>query len=59
MTTLQNTTATKKVHFVKDGTSMTRAIYVQVYRGQEQVLDFKDYKSIKMAKKWGIKMLKN
>ena len=57
MTTLSNTTGSKKVNLITDGTGMTRAMYVQVYNGQEQVLDSKSYKSFKMAEKWGNKQL--
>ena len=32
---------------------ISRAMYVQVHNGQEQVLDSKFYKSFKMAEKWG------
>lgn len=57
MTTLSNTTGTKKVNLITDGTGITRAMYVQVYNGQEQVLDSKSYKSFKMAEKWANKQL--
>ena len=57
MTTLSNSTGTKKVNLITDGTGMTRAMYVQVYNGQEQVLDSKSYKSFKMAEKWANKQL--
>jgi len=57
MTTLSNTTGTKKVNLITDATGMTRAMCVQVYNGQEQVLDSKSYKSFKMAEKWGNKKL--
>ncbi len=52
MTTLRNTTGTKAVNISTDGTGMVRAMYVQIYNGQEQVLDSKSYKSLKMAEKW-------
>ena len=55
MVTISNTTGTKKVNLITDGTGMIRAMYVQVYNGQEQVLDSKSYKSFKMAKKWAKK----
>jgi hypothetical protein len=57
MTTLTNTTGSKKVNLITDGSGMTRAMYVQVYEGQEQVLDSKSYKSFKMAEKWANKQL--
>jgi len=57
MKTLKNTTKTKAVNILTDATGMVRAIYVQIYNGQEQVLDSKDYKSLKMAEKWAKKKL--
>ena len=57
MTTLRNTTGTKAVNILTDGTGIIRATYVQVYNGKEQVLDTKSYRSLKMAEKWGKKML--
>tara|TARA_R110000772_G_scaffold120327_5_gene226539 strand:- start:14050 stop:14244 length:195 start_codon:yes stop_codon:yes gene_type:complete len=57
MTTLRNTTGTKAVNISTDGTGMVRAMYVQIYNGQEQVLDSKSYKSFKTAEKWAKKQL--
>jgi hypothetical protein len=60
MKTLKNLTGTKKVNFVTYTgyeSPIFRATYVQVYKGEEQVLDSKDYKSFKMAEKWGKKKL--
>ena len=57
MTTLSNTTGSKRVNLITDATGMIRAMYVQVYDGQEQVLDSKSYKSLKMATKWANKQL--
>ena len=57
MTTLSNTTGSKKVNLITDATGTVRAMYVQVYNGQEQVLDSKSYKSFKMAEKWANKQL--
>jgi hypothetical protein len=57
MTTLSNTTGSKKVNLITDATGTVRAMYVQVYNGQEQVLDSRDYKSFKMAEKWANKQL--
>ena len=50
--TFSNKTGSKKVNLIKDATGNIRAMYVQVYKGQEQVLDSKSYKSFKMAEKW-------
>lgn len=53
MTTLRNTTGTKAVNISIDGTGMVRAMFVQVYNGQESVLESKDFSSVKRAEKWG------
>lgn len=52
MTTLKNTTGTKAVNISTDGTGTIRAIYVQIYKGNEQVLESKSYSTIKRAEKW-------
>tara|TARA_R110000787_G_scaffold236757_1_gene343258 strand:- start:505 stop:681 length:177 start_codon:yes stop_codon:yes gene_type:complete len=52
MKTLRNTTKTKAVNIITDGSGRVRAMYVQIYKGQEQVLDCKDYSTIKRAEKW-------
>tara|TARA_R110000803_G_scaffold2403_1_gene8136 strand:+ start:249 stop:434 length:186 start_codon:yes stop_codon:yes gene_type:complete len=60
MTTLHNNTGTKLVRILTDtgyAKPVYRAFYVQVYNGEEQVLDSKDYASIKMAEKWANKKL--
>jgi hypothetical protein len=53
MTTLRNTTGTKAVNISTDGTGTVRAMFVQVYNGQEQVLESKSFSSVKRAEKWG------
>jgi len=57
MTTLRNATGTKAVNISTDGTGMVRAMYVQIYNGEQQVLDSKSYSSVKMAQKWAAKKL--
>ena len=57
MTTLTNTTGSKKVNISTSATGTVTAMYVQVYAGQEQVLNTKSYKSLKMATKWANKQL--
>jgi len=57
MTTLRNETGTKAVNISTDGTGTVRAMYVQIYNGQEQVLESKSYKSFKTAEKWAKKKL--
>jgi len=60
--TISNSTDSKRVNIITDngyGDIIFRAFYVQVYNGQEQVLDTKDYASLKMAQKWAAKKLNN
>lgn len=57
MTTLKNLTGSKAVNIRKDATGMFRAMYVQVYQGQEQVLEAKSFNTIKGAEKWANKIL--
>lgn len=52
MTTLKNTTGTKAVNISTDASGNVRAMYVQIYKGHEQVLDSKTYKTKKAATKW-------
>ena len=58
MTTLSNTTGTKAVNISTDGTGTVRAMFVQVYNGQEQVLEAKSFSSVKRAEKWGQSKIK-
>tara|TARA_R110000824_G_scaffold225179_1_gene412805 strand:+ start:962 stop:1135 length:174 start_codon:yes stop_codon:yes gene_type:complete len=51
MTTLTNTTGTKAVN-IRTNEYGTTAMYVQIYKGEEQVLDAKSYSSEKRAIKW-------
>ena len=57
MTTLTNASGTKAVNISIDGTGMVRAFYVQIYNGEQQVLDSKSYSSVNMAQKWASKKL--
>jgi hypothetical protein len=50
---MTNTTGTKAVNIRTDATGTVRAMFVQVYNGEEQVLDSKDFSSVKRAEKWG------
>jgi len=47
----------KAVNIVIDGTYYM-ALYVQIYKGDEQVLDTKYFKTVSGAKKWADKKLK-
>ena len=53
---MTNSTKTKAVNFsVRDG--QITCMFVQCYKGEEQVLDDKVYKSEKLAIKWALKKL--
>jgi hypothetical protein len=58
MTTFTNITGSKKVNILLDATKVFRAYYIQVYNGQEQVLESNCYSSYIMAEKWANKKLK-
>ena len=58
MTTLRNAKGTKAVNIITDATGIVRAMYVQIYEGQEQVLDSKDCSTMKKAEKWADQKLK-
>ena len=56
MKSITNNSGTKAVNFrVRDG--YITCMYVEIYKGEEQVLDDKEYKSEKMALKWAAKKL--
>jgi len=55
MTTLSNKSGSKKVHITNGGFAQ----YVQVYQGNEQVLQSKHFASVSNATKWGNKILEN
>lgn len=57
MTTLTNTTGSKAVNITKNGANSVVAFYVQVYQGEQQVLQTKFFANTKNAEKWGKKML--
>ena len=57
MTTIKNTTGSKAVNITTDATGNVRAMYVQIYNGEEQVLQVKTFSSIKNAEKWANKVL--
>ena len=57
MTTIKNNTGTKAVNISTDATGTINAMYVQIYKGQEQVLQSKSYKTEKAAIKWANKIL--
>ena len=57
MTTIKNTTGSKAVHINKDNQGSVYARYVQIYQGEEQVLQAKFFTSVKNAEKWANKVL--
>jgi len=57
MTTLKNTTGSKAVNIITDATGNVRAMYVQIYNGEEQVLEAKTFANLKNAEKWATKIL--
>ena len=59
MTTIKNNTGTKAVNISTDATGTVNAMYVQIYKGQEQVLQSKSYRTMNAAIKWANKILNN
>jgi hypothetical protein len=57
MTTLKNTTGSKAVNISTDATGNVRAMYVQIYNQEQQVLQSKTFANIKNAEKWANKIL--
>ena len=57
MTTLRNTTGSKAVNISTDATGIVIAMYVQIYNGEQQVLQSKTFATIKNAVKWANKTL--
>ncbi len=57
MTTFTNTTGTKAVNVSKDATGTFRAMFVQIYNNDQQVLDSKDFSTLVRAEKWANKVL--
>ena len=57
MTTIKNTTGSKAVNITTDATGNVRAMYVQIYNDEQQVLQAKSFSSIKNAEKWANKDL--
>lgn len=57
MTTISNSAGSKAVNISTDATGKVRAMYVQIYKGEQQVLQSKDFANIKNAEKWASKIL--
>jgi hypothetical protein len=57
MTTISNNNGTKAVKISTDATGSVRAMYIQVYNGDQQVLQSKTFSTVKNAEKWAAKIL--
>ena len=57
MTTIKNIKGTKAVKISTDGSGTFRAMYVQIYNGEEQVLQSKSFTTEKRAAIWGNSMI--
>jgi hypothetical protein len=57
MTLISNTTGTKAVNITTDATGNIRAMYVQIYQGEQQVLQAKTFSNKTRAEKWANKIL--
>ena len=57
MTTLKNTTGSKAVNISTDANGNVRAMYVQIYNREQQVLQAKTFTTVKNAEKWANKIL--
>lgn len=54
--TITNTTGTKAVN-IRNNNGSISAMYVQIYNGQEQVLESKDFSTEKRATNWANRIL--
>jgi len=57
MTTIKNTTGSKAVNITTDATGNVRAMYVQIYQGEQQVIQSKTFVNVKNAQRWAAKIL--
>lgn len=57
MTTVTNSTGSKAVNISTDSTGKIRAVYVQVYKGEQQVIEFKTFSTKGRAEKWANSIL--
>jgi len=58
MTTVTNETGSKAVNISTSATGSIIAMYVQIYNGEQQVLQSKAFSKIAAAKRWADKILK-
>jgi len=59
MTTITNTTGSKAVNIRVSATGTVSAIYVQIYNGEQKVLQAKTFAGIFNAEKWAKKIINN
>jgi hypothetical protein len=57
MKVFKNATGSKGVKITTDAEGKVRAMYYQVYNGEEQLLHFKTFANTKNAEKWASKKL--
>lgn len=57
MSTIKNATGSKAVNITVDGSGNVRAMYVQIYQGEQQVLQAKTFSTKARAEKWANKIL--
>lgn len=57
MTTITTTTGTEAVNVYQKHDGNFRALYVQIYNGDQQVLQVKEFKTKTSALKWAYKIL--
>ena len=57
MTTIFNQSQSKAVNITTDATGNVRAMYVQIYNGEQQVIQSKTFASIRNAEKWAAKKI--
>ena len=52
MTAITNTSGSKAVNISTDATGNVRAMYVQIYNNEQQVIQSKNFTTAKKAEKW-------
>lgn len=57
MTTYTNLSGTKEVKITIDGAGNINALYVQIYNSEQDVLQAKQFSTIKRAETWAKKIL--
>ena len=55
--TINNSTGSKSVVITTDAEGTVRAMYVQNYQNEQQVLQAKSFANIKNAQRWAAKIL--